>query len=95
MDFEARFARLEETVKHLQEQLRDVLLQNEAVNKINTSVELLSQRIEQLNNSIDRFDVRLAEIEKKPAKRWDDLIKQIIALVVGSVFGYVLNNILS
>ena len=95
MDFEAKFARLEETVKHLQEQLRDVLIQIEAVNKINTSVELLSQRIAQLNNSIDRFDVRLAEIEKKPAKRWDDLIKQIIALVIGSIFGYVLNNIFS
>lgn len=42
---------------------------------------------------IDRMDERLAEIEAKPAKRWDAVLDKALTVVIAAVLGFALAQI--
>ena len=39
------------------------------------------------------IDTRLTEVEKKPGKKWENLVGQVVSLVVGALISYVLLKI--
>ena len=57
------------------------------VNKITVSIERLTANIETMTDEIKKQGIRLDEIEKKPAKRWDAVISAVISGVVGLLIG--------
>lgn len=57
------------------------------VNKITVSIERLTANIETMTDEIKKQGIRLDEIEKKPAKRWDTVISGIISGVIGILIG--------
>ena len=44
----------------------------------------------QHTEEVKAIDNRLAEVEKKPAKRWNGMVDKIIDILIGALMGYIL-----
>ena len=55
------------------------------------SVKVLAVNIETMSDELKKQGQRLADIEAKPAKRWDT----VVACIITGVLGFVLNMLLS
>jgi hypothetical protein len=64
------------------------------VNKITLSVERLAANIETMTAEIKKQGLRLDEIEKRPAKRWDAVVTGIIGAVVGALGAAIMTGVL-
>lgn len=63
---------------------------------LDTLMETLAtlKEIEHQNQErIDRMDERLAEIEAKPAKRWDAVLDKALTVLIAAVLGFALAQI--
>lgn len=64
----------------------DKLEQNyEALNRLTVSVETMGVSLKNMDQSMQKLDARMGEMESKPGKRWDDLVKTVIGIVVGAL----------
>jgi len=83
----------DEVIEH-REQLR---LGDIAMAKINTTLENIEEKMENLEKTIDKkFEAitkDINELKMKPAKRWDNLTNVLITLIVGAIFGIVLSQL--
>ena len=61
------------------------------INELVSSVKVLAVNMETMSKELSKQGDRLAEIEGKPAKRWET----IIACILTGIFGFLLNMILS
>ena len=50
----------------------------------------LTKEIKFMNATITTLTAKVAEIENRPAKRWEMLVTALISAVVGAVIGYIL-----
>lgn len=66
---------------------------NETLQKLATSVALMAQQMQALNDSVGTLSDKVGKIENKPAKRWDGLVDKVICLLVGAVMAYLLGQI--
>ena len=64
------------------------------VNKITVSIERLTANIETMTDEIKKQGVRLDEIEKKPAKRWDVVITGAISAIVGALMAAMMTGLI-
>ena len=55
----------------------------------NTTFELLRRDIATLTAQMSEQTRRLGELLEKPAKRWDDAVKQVITFAIGAALGYI------
>lgn len=58
----------------------------------NTAFELIHKDIELLAEAINKNTVKVEQIMSKPAKRWENIISQIISLTVAAFAGYLLSG---
>ncbi len=58
----------------------------------NAAFKLIHKDIELLTESINRNTIKVEQIMSKPAKRWDNIISQIISLTVAAFAGYLLSG---
>jgi len=82
---EAKFETLCESVSNLQKL-------SESVNKLATSVELQTQKLNAHDESIRTLKTDVQELKLKPAKRWDNVISILISVVVTALFTYALTK---
>ena len=61
------------------------------INELVSSVKVLAVNMETMSKELSKQGDRLAEIEGKPAKRWET----IIACILTGIVGFLLNMILS
>ncbi len=61
------------------------------INELVSSVKVLAVNMETMSKELQKQGERLAEIEAKPAKRWET----IIACILTGILGYILNMALS
>lgn len=61
------------------------------INELVSSVKVLAVNMETMSKELQKQGERLAEIESKPAKRWET----IVACILTGILGYVLNMALS
>ena len=61
------------------------------INELVSSVKVLAVNMETMSKELSKQGDKLAEIEGKPAKRWDT----IIACILTGIVGFLLNMILS
>ena len=61
------------------------------INELVSSVKVLAVNMETMSKELSKQGERLAEIEGKPAKRWDT----VVACIITGVLGFVLNMLLS
>ena len=73
-----RLDRLEETTK--------------AVYELAASVKVMSSNLENMDSTLQRLDKKVEEQESKPGKRWDELVKTVIGIVVGALLALALSR---
>lgn len=61
------------------------------INELVASVKVLAVNMETMSKELSKQGERLAEIEGKPAKRWDTAV----ACIITGILGFVLNMMLS
>jgi SMC interacting uncharacterized protein involved in chromosome segregation len=64
------------------------------VNKITVSIERLTANIETMTDEIKKQGIRLDEIEKKPAKRWDVVITGALSAIVGALMAAMMSGLI-
>ena len=64
----------------------------ENLEKLTESVYSLAQSVKSMQEDLKNIMARVAEIEKRPAKRWETLIAAIITAVIGGLVGYFLKR---
>lgn len=64
------------------------------VNKITASIERLTANIETMTDEIKKQGIRLDEIEKKPAKRWDVVITGALSAIVGALMAAMMSGLI-
>lgn len=57
----------------------------EALNKLAVSVEVMGTNLSNMDKTIQKLDKKMEEQEAKPGKRWDELVKTVIGIVVGAL----------
>lgn len=69
------------------------------VHKLATSIELLvakqeitSEKVAETNKKLEAINRDVEDIKQKPARKWEDLVKLVIAAVVGGVGTYILTK---
>lgn len=57
----------------------------EALNKLAVSVEVMGTNLKNMDNTLQKLDKKVEEQEARPGKRWEDLVKTVIGVVVGAL----------
>lgn len=57
----------------------------EALNKLAVSVEVMGTNLQNMDKTLQKLDKKVEEQEAKPGKRWEDLVKTVIGIVVGAL----------
>lgn len=52
------------------------------------------ERLSEISASMRTMDSKIESLESKPAKKWEELVKQVLALIVAGVVGMLLAQIL-
>lgn len=67
--------------------------EHQVLQKLATSVAVMAEQIKAMNGSVVTLTAKVDKLEEKPAKRWDNLVGQIITLIVAGVVGFFLARI--
>ena len=65
-----------------------------AIEKTNSNVDKVAQSIALLSEQQKNHESRLDAIEKRPADKWDSLVKQVISLIVAAIVGALLTGVI-
>ena len=62
-----------------------------SVTELAMNVSNTNSRMDSIESSIRCQGERIGEIEKKPAKRWDNVVSVLITTVVGAIVGFLIS----
>lgn len=63
--------------------------ENEVLHNLATSVAVMAEQMKTMNTSVANLTGEVEELKEKPAKRWDNLVTQIISIIAAAVVGFV------
>lgn len=90
IELDERATRHTEQIKTLFNQSSEIKDIARSVHELATTVRLLASNQESSNNKMDKISSEIEEIKGKPAKRWDNLVGTMIAVVATAVVTYFL-----
>lgn len=76
-----RLSSIEKSLEDLKSYIIETKLQQK-------DIDLIYKKLEHLETEVGSFNGRLDKIEKKPAKKFDEIISYIWYFVVGGIIGY-------
>jgi DNA repair ATPase RecN len=62
------------------------------IEKLTNGIHEMVSEVRAMRKDVNNIDERVAEIEKKPAKRWDTIVTATITAIVGVAIGYILKG---
>ena len=89
-EFEHRLTEVEERSKSNTYRLADIEKRQNDLDDLVTTVKVLAVREENVENDVKEIKSDVKSLTSKPAKRWDNLVNQIISIIVAGVVGFVL-----
>lgn len=93
LDVEHRLTECEERSKSNTHRLDEVEKRQEDLTDLVTSVKVLATREERLETDVKEIKEDVKTLTDKPAKRWDNLVNQIIYVLAAAIIGFVLAKI--
>jgi len=96
-DLERRITALEEREKSNTHRLDDIEEKVDTLNRLTTAVEVMAteqkhqgETMGEIKKDVTALGTKVDIIEKKPGKRWEGVINQIIGAVVGALLALLL-----
>ena len=87
---EHRLTEVEERSKSNTHRLDEMEKRQDNLDELVGTVKVLAVREENVENDVKEIKGDVKTLTGKPAKRWDNLINQIITIIVAAVAGFVL-----
>lgn len=92
-DYIQRLVQVEDRAKSNSRRI-DVLDEKvEDIHELASSVKLLASETKAMREDVSDMNTRLKQLEEKPGKNWENLIKTIITCVATAMAGYFLAKI--
>ncbi len=64
-----------------------------ALEQQQTTVAVLAERMKGVESNVEEIKADVKSLKAKPAKRWDNLVNQIISIIVAAIIGFALAQI--
>lgn len=93
LEHEKRLTEVEARSKSNAHRLDDVEKKQDDLSELVGTVKVLALREETVESDVKEIKDDVKTLTGKPAKRWENLVTQIITLVVAAVVGFVLARI--
>ena len=90
LEHERRLAEVEGIAKHNSQRIEKLEESTAVINRLATSMEVMAERQEQVVETVTKLDKKVDTLESKPAKRWDGLVNNALAVIVAAIIGFVL-----
>ena len=84
----------DDELKRINKRLTIVEDMTKEIQKINTNIELMIQKMDMHHEELEEQDERINALEQVPKMRWNAVIQAIISVVIGSVLTLGIQNIL-
>lgn len=89
-ELEHRITAVEDRSKSNQHRLEKVEKRQDELGELVSSVKILAEREENVENDVKEIKEDVKSLTNKPAKRWDSLVDKIILTVAAAVVGFIL-----
>lgn len=89
-EFEHRLTEVEERSKSNTYRLAEVEKRQDNLDDLVSTVKVLAVREENVENDVKEIKSDVKSLTGKPAKRWDNLVNQVISILVAGVVGFIL-----
>lgn len=67
--------------------------ENDVLHQLATSVAVMAEQLKSMNDSVDTLSGKVDDLEKKPTKRWDNLVDKAIWAVAAAVIAFLLAKV--
>lgn len=92
-EFEHRLTDVEARSKSNSHRLDNMEKRQDDLDELVSTVKVLAVREENVESDVKEIKNDVKSLTSKPAKRWDNLINQIITILVAAVAGFILAKI--
>lgn len=89
-ELEHRLTEVEERSKSNKHRLDDVEKRQDNIDDLVSTVKVLAVREESVENDVKEIKSDVKSITCKPAKKWDNLVNQVISILVAGIVGFIL-----
>jgi hypothetical protein len=86
-------ANFEHRMTHVEARVDELEKRQDNLDDLIGTVKVLADREERVEDDVKEIKADVKELANKPAKRWDNLVSQIITLVVAAIVGFLLAKI--
>ena len=90
IEFEHRLTEVEERSKSNKHRLDEVEKRQDNLDDLVSTVKVLAVREENVENDVKEIKSDVKSLTGKPAKKWDNLVNQVISILVAGVVGFIL-----
>ena len=90
VQFEHRLTAVEDRTKANQHRLDELEKRQDNLDELVGTVKVLAVREENVEADVKEIKNDVKSLTSKPAKRWDDLVTQVITILVAAVAGFIL-----
>ena len=90
---EHRLTEVEERSKSNAHRLDEVEKRQDNLDELVGVVKVLADREERVEDDVKEIKNDVKSLTSKPAKRWDDLVTQVIGIIVAAIVGFLLARI--
>lgn len=90
ISIEHRLTEVEERSKSNTKRLNDMEKRQDDLDELVSTVKVLAVREENVENDVKEIKSDVKSLASKPAKRWDNLVNQLITIIVSAIAGFVL-----
>ena len=89
-EFEHRLTEVEERSKCNKHRLDDMEKRQDNLDELVGTVKVLADREERVEDDVKEIKSDVKSLTGKPAKKWDNLVNQVISILVAGVVGFIL-----
>ena len=83
----------DERIGNLTEKVDAVEAEQKEQRRLLVVIERIATGLDTVKEKVDDISRRVCHIEEKPAKRWETLVGQVIALLVAAALGFALSKV--
>ena len=93
IDIEHRLTTVEDRSKSNSHRIDELTQRQNDLDELVSTVKVLAVREENVENDVKEIKNDVKSLTNKPAKRWDNLVTQVIGILIAAVIGFVLAKI--